>query len=527
MTACAAFLLAAAVGIGGELQLLWDDEIVDTARTTAARVTHRPENAGVVMTMDRPWENFVQYFNVFRDGDRYRLYYTGYADRAPEPNPHGIRAPYIYIACLESKDGIAWTRPELGLREFDGSKANNIILDKTDVRELDNCFVFRDDNPACPPDERYKAVVKRNVALKDGEACPPDARADRILEDGVKKPYLRELWLYLSADGYRFRKGRLIVRQGGCFDSLNTAYWDATRGEYRCFCRGIHRAESDKFGDWREIRDVRVTTSKDGIRWEPTQPIRFLPDADGAAKEVYSLYTNGIWPYFRNPKVWVGLPTRYVERRRWTPNYDRLPSPAARRERCERREHRLGIAITDCVFMMSRDGLNFLREDDAFITPGPEGTANWVYGDAYPSVGTVLTAGRDGSADVMTFYSKRGGREFPTVVDRLVLRQDGFVSRHGPYAGAKLVTKPFVFDGDTMFVNFATSARGQMFVTLRDEAGRELRSVELFGDQVDRPVDFEPGAALADFAGRTVVATFELSDADIYSFKFDKRRDRR
>ena len=142
MTACAAFLLAAAVGIGGELQLLWDDEIVDTARTTAARVTHRPENAGVVMTMDRPWENFVQYFNVFRDGDRYRLYYTGYADRAPEPNPHGIRAPYIYIACLESKDGIAWTRPELGLREFDGSKANNIILDKTDVRELDNCFVF-------------------------------------------------------------------------------------------------------------------------------------------------------------------------------------------------------------------------------------------------------------------------------------------------------------------------------------------------------------------------------------------------
>lgn len=59
-----------------------------------------------------------------------------------------------------------------------------------------------------------------------------------------------------------------------------------------------------------------------------------------------------------------------------------------------------------------------------------------------------------------------------------------------------------------------------MFVTLCDEAGYELRSVELFGDKVDRVVDFENGAGLADFAGLAVTVEFDMSDADLYSFRF-------
>ena len=45
------------------------------------------------------------------------------------------------------------------------------------------------------------------------------------------------------------------------------------------------------------------------------------------------------------------------------------------------------------------------------------------------------------------------------------IRQDGFVSWHGAYAGQKVVTKPLVFTGSEMLVNFSTSARGRMFVT--------------------------------------------------------------
>ena len=82
------------------------------------------------------------------------------------------------------------------------------------------------------------------------------------------------------------------------------------------------------------------------------------------------------------------------------------------------------------------------------------------------------------------------------------------------------MTKPLLFTGREMLVNFSTSARGRMFVSLRDKTGAELKSVELFGDKVDRVVDFENGGKLSDFAGRAVTVEFDMSDADLYSFRF-------
>ena len=81
------------------------------------------------------------------------------------------------------------------------------------------------------------------------------------------------------------------------------------------------------------------------------------------------------------------------------------------------------------------------------------------------------------------------------------------------------MTKPLVFKGKKLVVNFSTSARGRVRVVLRSDGGRTLESVELFGDQVDRPVPFEGGDA-AQLAGRPVVIEFDFFDADLYSFRF-------
>ena len=62
-----------------------------------------------------------------------------------------------------------------------------------------------------------------------------------------------------------------------------------------------------------------------------------------------------------------------------------------------------------------------------------------------------------------------------------------------------------------------------MFVTVRDEAGRSIRSIELFGDKVDRVVDFADGGKVSDFAGKPVTVTFEMFDADLYSFRFQSQ----
>jgi hypothetical protein len=109
-------------------------------------------------------------------------------------------------------------------------------------------------------------------------------------------------------------------------------------------------------------------------------------------------------------------------------------------------------------------------------------------------------------------------------LNRYRIRQDGFISRKGSYAGQTVVTKPLVFAGTELLVNFSTSARGRMFITIRDESGRGIRSVELFGDKVDRPVDFATSTKVAEFAGKPVTLEFELSDANLYSFRFRNAR---
>ena len=44
------------IDAGSRLQVLWDDHVVDTAKTTASRVVHQPEYVGVAMTHEKPWE---------------------------------------------------------------------------------------------------------------------------------------------------------------------------------------------------------------------------------------------------------------------------------------------------------------------------------------------------------------------------------------------------------------------------------------------------------------------------------------
>ena len=155
------------------------------------------------------------------------------------------------------------------------------------------------------------------------------------------------------------------------------------------------------------------------------------------------------------------------------------------------------------------------------MRPGPENPDNWVYGDCYPARTLVKIPSPVGGDDELALFTfDRHWSGLASNLNRYRIRQDGFISRKGSYAGQTVVTKPLVFSGSEMLVNFSTSARGRMFITIREECGRGIRSVELFGDKVDRPVDFATSLKVADFAGKPVTIEFELSDANLYSFRF-------
>lgn len=248
--------------IESRLEPFVDDFLLDRLSGSTHLQVQRPEPRELVFTADKSWEgNTSAYFTLFQDGERYRMYYRG-----AHWNETTKKASHREVTCYaESRDGIHWIRPELGLFEFDGSKQNNIIWDGPGTH---NFTPFLDMNPACARDARYKALAGGSSGL-----IP-----------------------YKSSDGIHWEKlNETPVITKGAFDSQNLAFWDAYSGTYREY----HR-------QFRSIRDIMTGTSMDFLHWSDPS---FIVVA-GAPRQ--HLYTNAVMPYFRAPHILIGFPTRFL-----------------------------------------------------------------------------------------------------------------------------------------------------------------------------------------------------------------------
>ncbi len=481
--------MTATLDLGTRRELLLDDYLIGRLAGGAQLRLHHPTPREVSLVMDRPWEGNMSgaFTTVFRDGPRYRMYYKawyGEIRNGKFDDPRGLN-----IAYAESADGIHWERPELGLIEFAGSRANNLVLASGDgdPKGVHGFAPFRDDNPRCPPAERYKAVgASRHIKQA--------ALFGLVSPDGLRWSLLREEPLITS----------------GAFDSQNLVFWDAERGEYRAYVRDFRRG----------MRSIRTATSPDFRTW--TEP-EWL-DYPGAPEE--QLYSNMVTPYHRAPHLFVGFPTRYVERK-WSPAIEALPELAHRRHRATASE-RYGAAVTDGLFMSSRDGRNFRRWGEAFIRPGLRPQDNWAYGDNYQAWGLVETASDIAGAppELAMYVSEHYWRDPGAVTRRFTLRQDGFVSVNAPLAGGELVSKPLCFGGTRLSLNVSTSAAGSMRVELQSAAGQPLAGytlgdcIEVIGDTLDHTVRWAGGSDLRALRGQPVRLRVVLFDADLYSLQF-------
>lgn len=494
--------------IGKRREFVWDEYMVNTQRTTAVRRIHEPTRKEASMKFDRPWEGdgCNYYCTVYDDVKNvYRMYYNAWEMMSADRKKHTTQ--FVKICCIESKDGIHWERPNLGLVEFDGSKNNNIVIVPAmyqGLLSIDNFFVIVDTNPNPPVPGKYKAVM-----------AFPEKNSEGKTEN--------KLVSLASDDGYHFEKIGVVTYEGK-FDTLNTVMWYAAIGKYVCYIRDFHDAETMEdvdftkrtFGIDDAVRDIRVLFSEDFIHWSRPEHLKY-----NEGIEDYPLYTNCVTPYPGAEHILVGFPTRYVERPAWTANFDRLCGAQKRRERCMVHK-RYGLTTTDCLFMCSRDGLNWYRYDEAYMRPGPEYPANWVYGSCYPSVGLISTASDiPGADDEWSFYTyDNHWLSLPAVSVRYTIRKDGFASLHADREEKTIVTKPFIFEGSMLKINFSTSARGWMYVKLYAEDGSaELSSCELFGDRINRIVDFD--GDIAALAGKEVHLEIRLKDADFYAFQFE------
>ena len=467
---------SAPVDVGSRLELFVDDYLIETMDGVQLKL-HEPHSEGTVYKFDQPWEGGTSgYVTMFKDGDRYRMYYRGSSDpsytikQTVSPDEPTVPAHAQFTCYAESKDGITWTRPNLGLHEFNGSKANNIVW--TEIGSH-NFSPFKDENPAAPAEERYKAVASSNY---DGDK---------------KKPVLNG---FVSADGLHWRQvQKEPIITDGAFDSLNVVFWDTQRGQYTAIYRDFIHG----------LRSIKYATSKDFLHWT-TGVWADFGDAPGA-----HLYTNSTLPYYRAPQIYVAMPRRFMPWKTYFPEMD-ARSPGS----------------SDAVFMSSRDGVHWHRFEEAWIRPGLH-ERNWAHRANTPSHGLLETGPEEMSIYVERDYTFPSNR-----IERLTLRPDGFVSAHAGYPGGELITKPIVFTGTSMVMNFSTAANGSIRIEVQDENGQPIpgflleESPVIFGDKIAGVVPWKHPQGMTDrspfsrLAGKSVRFRFVMRDADVYSIQF-------
>ncbi|MHC4879992.1 MAG: hypothetical protein ACYTGL_26370 [Planctomycetota bacterium] len=500
---------AEAIDIGSRRELFVDHLLID--QLDGARLAmHRPQPRQVSIRFDKPWESFSPGYTTIVHDEEYGLYRMYYRSTLTPPAFGKKRdTPRREVTCYaESKDGIHWTRPSLGLIEFEGSKDNNIVWDGVGSHNLS---VMKDANPDCPPDARYKAIGRGKPLANE------------------PSPYEHGLYVLKSPDGIHWKPVREtpVITQGK-FDSHNILFWDSVLGAYRAYWRDARKRDRSV----PDGRDVRTAISADGVTWENSRMLQYEPGRRGSADtdgKAHQYYTNGIQPYCRAPHMLMGFPMRYIDRG-WTASTDQLPA-LRDRKRASKQLRRLGTALTDTLFMVSRDGVQFHVWPEAFVRPGIQRRGNWFYGDAGIALGFAETRSsfHEGAPNELSFYVKENGRiEEPGQLRRYTLRQDGFASLNASLEGGTALTKPLAFEGDRLEINFSTSAGGLLRVEIQDADGNAKPDFAmsdcnlLYGDQIDRVVSWKAGTNVSQLAGQSVRLKFELKDADLYSFRFIK-----
>ncbi len=134
------------IDIENKKQLFIDNKFVEKINNLNF-VVNKPQKIDYqVIKSELDWEAFrIIYFSIVEENNLYKMWYQAY-DR--DQWDGGIpRMGYAY-----SYDGFNWTKPNLGLVEYNGSKNNNIILEGHKLS-----YVFLDNN-AKNESQKYKML---------------------------------------------------------------------------------------------------------------------------------------------------------------------------------------------------------------------------------------------------------------------------------------------------------------------------------------------------------------------------------
>ncbi|MBT3378527.1 MAG: hypothetical protein HN742_25025 [Lentisphaerae bacterium] len=426
-----------------------------------------------------------------------------YKTKVPVPGirPHGGRIVIgVYRLCYaESTDGITWTRPELGLKDVDGSKANNVVLN------------YAGTMGPVPPEYKKPDV--------DSAGRPVEANCilDREL---TPMPHTRGRFTALSHHGtsFAFSDDGLtwtaypenpVVSFGGS-DTYNSFVFDPDTGRYVLFHRphpNIHagwarvnrlvaRIESDDLvnWDWDSARCVLDTDSRDAPAVNPK--------GDSQRGRLQQFYGVNV---VRHGDLFVGLAQLLDDGRNgWF----------------------------DVHLVHSRDGIDWQRElPDQPLIP-LLGHGHWDSGMVWAKPPIPM------GDDLYIYYTGSNmSHQYQMMNDETldqrqiglgIIRRGRLVGYHAGEAEGELLTRPFMLTAGQLFLN-ADASGGEIKAAVAQGNGKPVPGLgkedftPISGDGLELPMVWGEPGKLAELVGQRIRLRIAVRTGAIYGLQMGQR----
>ena len=453
----------------GPWQLFLDDHFIEE-KSGVLRRYHPFEKhpANPVLKPDQPWEGEVAYLfgSVLPSENRigYRMWYHTH---------RGYRNLYA-----TSKDGIHWTKPELGIAEFNGSRANNIFIER--------------------PKESHLPIVIHTPWEADSNRHYKLIYYDYGRTDS-KHPVSGFYGAY-SADGIHWSKElpEPILPDPG---DIGNFVWDPTRGRYI----GYAKIWAAVLGFRR--RSIGFTSTSNFEHWPPTELVLTPDEVDDRWVENDQQHTDfyglAAFPY---ESMYLGFlwVFRITEGTNDGPIHLELVS--------------------------SRDGIRWKRQEGdrpPILALGPSGS--WDGGMLHTATQPLI----DGDTINLFYGASDQTHESPIAdgwgncaIGLATLRKDGFASLDAGAEIATITSRPIENLQGRVRLN-ADATNGWIKVAILDDAGEVVpgfgldQCQPLQNDGLDQSVSWGNRRTLPPSKAPRRIR-FQLQNASLYAFRADQ-----
>ena len=545
-------------------QLFVDDYLIDDQQDLR-RVFHpaRKLEDRPLFRPDRPWEGHsailpdgaVPVFN--REKQRYELEYTS-ATR--------------YRLLAVSGDGTRWTKPELGLVEFQGSRANN-ILEKMPSRG----YVGEEEKFGGLWDYRTRGIPDLRTATRVGSPKYPDMDFQRGIYLMVRDS---EGMSYLTTERPFMRVHLQLESLDSPTDNLGPMFYDERTGElvlyFAAHPPSKGRALVRYDNKWAVSRNLGRMTTRDGVNWNRSYiwaPPREHPKHQSygmqRVKRIGDLYV-AFFPLYdcgtqrMSIHLWVSRNGIHWEDlggdRAWIPSgpedsfdYGIVYSFSEGLVEGDRsigfyhgtntlhvnawiRDKLVGGGPGDTPIPPSGIFDDVQYNGRAYLSPPAPVEPGWALYDCIWSwrrprcsqtveeVRAAFWAELEANTGQTREDHIEKSRVFQIAPARVEYRTNGFASRRAGEREGVLTTHPLIFQGSRLTVN-AAAADGRVTVEVLDEAGRPVpgygRNECLLTafDSTRQEVTWREKPDLYSLRGRPVRLRFTLQNADLYGFR--------